>query len=116
MKFERIYSPMEKAIKQKLNNRRASLRYSRNHPERRKLPPHVRAIYKRRWKERHPDSDQIRSKKLIRNMKTRYLVQLLRQHGRPVTPETLALKRAELQAYRTRKLFRMFYATNKIAA
>ena len=113
MKFERIYSPIEKAMKVRLDNRRASKRYRQRHPER--VPTSaVRAIYRARWKQRHPTADQTKAKERVCNMKSHYLAQLLRQSRRPVTAATLSHKRAELQAHRTRKVFRTFYATSTI--
>lgn len=114
MKFERIYSPMEKLVKLRFNWKRAAQRYRMRHPgaweKYKSRIPQYRANRNRRY----PTYAQGFSKRVVREMKPYYLARLLRQAGREVTPDALARKRAELQAHRTRKVFRMLYASTAI--
>ena len=111
-KFERIYSPREKAIRVRLNVLYASRRYRKRWPERVKRSREHNVVKRQRWLKNHPGIEGLYSKRNVQRMADHYLAQLLRQMGRPVTSETIELKRAELMAHRTRKLFRMFYVTS----
>jgi len=114
VKFETIFSPIERELKRKFVSRRSSIKWRKNHPEWFEKRKPLNVLSAKRWKLNHPGADQREGKKRVQMMRRHYLVQLLRQHGRPVTPETIEQKRAELQAYRSRKLFEMIYATSEI--
>jgi hypothetical protein len=115
MKFERIYSPEEWEVKRRRNAVKATRKWRARHPEWVASRRAVMSAYMKQWHKNHPGAHQASRKKSVRLMRPTYLAQLLRQHGRPVTPETLAQKKTELQAYRTRRLFRTFYATSQIS-
>jgi phenylalanyl-tRNA synthetase alpha subunit len=118
MSAQAIFTPRERAARKRIADRYAARRYRARHPERVRR---ARARWKRQhpnwaeeWKRRYPSKHQEWAKRRVRQMRKAYLAQLLRQHGRPVTPETLAAKKAELQAFRTRKVFRALYVTSTV--
>jgi len=115
MKFEQIFTPREALLKRRIVGNRASKRWRQRNPQWVEAIKPRNREYFRRWVAEHPSCRVEWGKKKVRLMKPEYLRQLLRQHGRPVTPETIEQKRIELQAFRSRRAFRTLYASTAIS-